>query len=74
MLRAEGLVKVYDGKRVVDGVNIQLGCEEIVGLLGDNGAGEGSCGSSRFRAFRPSLAAIGSIWQLVQSGFLHCKA
>jgi len=40
MLQAEGLVKVYHGKRVVDRVNLGLRREEIVGLLGPNGAGK----------------------------------
>ncbi len=39
-LRAEGLVKIYNGKRVVDQVNIHLQKREIVGLLGPNGAGK----------------------------------
>jgi len=39
-LQAEGLIKVYDGKRVVDGVSIALNRQEIVGLLGPNGAGK----------------------------------
>ena len=39
-LRAEGLVKIYGGKRVVDQVSIDLQEREIVGLLGPNGAGK----------------------------------
>ncbi|RLC32525.1 MAG: LPS export ABC transporter ATP-binding protein [Deltaproteobacteria bacterium] len=39
-LQAEGLVKIYNGKRVVDHVNITLNRQEIVGLLGPNGAGK----------------------------------
>lgn len=39
-LRTEGLVKIYSGKRVVDGVSISLKKREIVGLLGPNGAGK----------------------------------
>jgi lipopolysaccharide export system ATP-binding protein len=39
-LQAEGLVKVYYGKKVVDRVSIELKGEEIVGLLGPNGAGK----------------------------------
>ncbi|MBW1733589.1 MAG: LPS export ABC transporter ATP-binding protein [Deltaproteobacteria bacterium] len=40
ILQAEGLVKIYSGKRVVDRVNIEVEREEIVGLLGPNGAGK----------------------------------
>ncbi|MBI2059083.1 MAG: LPS export ABC transporter ATP-binding protein [Nitrospirae bacterium] len=39
-LRTEGLVKSYRKRRVVDGVNVNVGPGEIVGLLGPNGAGK----------------------------------
>ncbi len=40
LLRAEGLVKAYNGKRVVNDVMIEIQPGEIVGLLGKNGAGK----------------------------------
>jgi len=40
VLRTEGLVKIYDGRAVVNGVAIECRRGEIVGLLGPNGAGK----------------------------------
>ncbi|MEM8910734.1 MAG: LPS export ABC transporter ATP-binding protein [Planctomycetota bacterium] len=40
ILEAVGLQKTYGRRRVVDGVNLQVGDAEIVGLLGPNGAGK----------------------------------
>jgi lipopolysaccharide export system ATP-binding protein len=40
LLRTQGLVKIYGGRRVVDGVDINVKSGEIVGLLGPNGAGK----------------------------------
>jgi len=40
LLRAEGLVKAYNGRRVVNDVTIEINPSEIVGLLGKNGAGK----------------------------------
>ncbi len=40
ILEAKGLVKVYDGKRAVDHIDMAIHRKEIVGLLGPNGAGK----------------------------------
>lgn len=40
VLRAEGLVKQYGRRRVVDGVSLKVRQGEVVGLLGPNGAGK----------------------------------
>lgn len=39
-LKAEGVTKSYNGRRVVDGVNLEVQGGEVVGLLGPNGAGK----------------------------------
>ena len=40
ILEADGLVKIYGRRRVVDGVSLKVNSGEIVGLLGPNGAGK----------------------------------
>ena len=39
-LRAEGLVKAYGERTVVNGMSVDCSCGEIVGILGPNGAGK----------------------------------
>ncbi|NCC51529.1 MAG: LPS export ABC transporter ATP-binding protein [Spartobacteria bacterium] len=40
LVQADQLVKSYHGRRVVDGINLNVKKGEIVGLLGPNGAGK----------------------------------
>src|SRR5947199_8450708 len=40
ILEAQGLVKYYGSRKVVDGVNFEVDVGEVVGLLGSNGAGK----------------------------------
>lgn len=58
MLLAEGLVKIYNGKRVVDGVSLRLKRQEIVGLLGPNGAGKTTTFYMMVGLTRPNKGAV----------------
>ena len=40
LLEAQGLVKVYGSRRVVNNVSLTVRPGEVVGLLGPNGAGK----------------------------------
>jgi len=40
VLKAEGVTKTYNGRRVVDQVHLEIKSGEVVGLLGPNGAGK----------------------------------
>ena len=40
LLEVRDLVKIYNGRRVVNGLSLSVGRSEIVGLLGPNGAGK----------------------------------
>jgi len=39
-LIVKGIMKAYNGRRVVDNLNLQVHTKEVVGLLGPNGAGK----------------------------------
>mgnify|MGYP001391657744 CR=1 FL=1 len=43
ILEAKGLVKVYNRRRVVNGISLRVEEGEIIGLLGANGAGKTTC-------------------------------
>lgn len=58
MLRTEGLAKTYRGRKVVDGVSIEVHQGEIVGLLGQNGAGKTTTFYMIMGLVRPAGGAI----------------
>jgi lipopolysaccharide export system ATP-binding protein len=57
-LRAENLHKVYDGKEVVRGIDLEVAGGEVVGLLGPNGAGKTTTFSMIVGGIRPSEGRV----------------
>lgn len=58
MIRAVDLAKAYSGRRVVDGVDLEVGAGEVVGLLGANGAGKTTTFTMIVGLVRPSAGRI----------------
>lgn len=56
--RAEGIVKIYAGTRVLKGVSISLRPGEVVGLVGHNGAGKSTLLKCLSGAIRPEEGTI----------------
>ena len=59
LLRVQGVVKAYKGRRVVDGVSFHVSAGEIVGLLGPNGAGKTTSFRMTVGLTRPDA---GEVW------------
>jgi lipopolysaccharide export system ATP-binding protein len=57
-LRTEDLVKSYRGRKVVDGISIEVASGEIVGLLGQNGAGKTTTFYMIMGLVRPASGSI----------------
>jgi lipopolysaccharide export system ATP-binding protein len=58
LLAAEGLVKSYGGRAVVNGVSLEIAGGEIVGLLGPNGAGKTTTFSIVVGLVRPDAGTV----------------
>ena len=58
VLSADGLVKSYGGRTVVNGVSFEIAAGEIVGLLGPNGAGKTTSFSIVVGLVRPDRGAV----------------
>jgi len=58
LLTTEKLVKEYRGRRVVNGVSVDVGAGEIVGLLGPNGAGKTTTFNMVVGVVKPDEGAV----------------
>lgn len=58
ILRAEGLVKTYSERNVVNGVSLNISAGEVVGLLGPNGAGKTTTFNMVVGLVRPTSGEI----------------
>lgn len=57
-LDVENLVKIYGGRRVVDGLSFHVNQGEIVGLLGPNGAGKTTAFYMTIGLIRPDAGSV----------------
>ncbi|MBI2361685.1 MAG: LPS export ABC transporter ATP-binding protein [Deltaproteobacteria bacterium] len=57
-LRAQGVTKSYNGRRVVDGISLEVRESEVVGLLGPNGAGKTTTFHTMVGLVRPDQGRV----------------
>lgn len=74
LLEAKGLCKTYNGRRVVDHVNISVNKSEIVGLLGPNGAGKTTSFYMVAGLVRPDEGSVDFCGQDVSGLPMHLRA
>src|SRR5581483_5938337 len=66
VLRTHALTKVYDGRTVVDNVNLAVRAGEIYGFLGPNGAGKSTTIKMVIGLVAPTRGRIELFGQAVQ--------
>jgi lipopolysaccharide export system ATP-binding protein len=74
LLGTEQLVKVYRGRRVVDGVSLEVNPGEIVGLMGPNGAGKTTTFNMVVGVIRPDGGRIFFDGQEINRLAVHQRA
>jgi lipopolysaccharide export system ATP-binding protein len=74
LLRAEGLVKVYGQRAVVNGVDLEVRPGEIVGILGPNGAGKTTTFYMMVGLVRPDGGRVWFHGQEVTGMPMHLRA
>jgi len=74
ILEAEGLVKIYGRRRVVDGVSLSVDPGEIVGLLGPNGAGKTTSFKMMCGIVRPNQGRVFLQGKEVTKWPMHLRA
>jgi lipopolysaccharide export system ATP-binding protein len=74
LLNVTGLAKSYGGRRVVDGVSIQVRPGEIVGLLGPNGAGKTTSFNMTVGLVRPDAGRVEFQGQDITRLAMHRRA
>src|SRR5690606_2336118 len=58
ILKADNLVKIYKGRKVVNDLSFMVGQGEIVGLLGPNGAGKTTCFYMVVGLIKPNMGRV----------------
>jgi lipopolysaccharide export system ATP-binding protein len=74
LIRVEGLIKAFRGRRVVNGVSFNV-CEgEVVGLLGPNGAGKTTSFRMTVGMVRPDAGSVRLLSQVVTKAPMYRRA
>ncbi|HMO65938.1 MAG TPA: LPS export ABC transporter ATP-binding protein [Verrucomicrobiota bacterium] len=74
LLRTENLIKAYRGRRVVDGVSLEVAPGEIVGLLGPNGAGKSTTFNLVVGLVRPDAGRVQFLGEDITRLPMHRRA
>src|SRR5476649_1053123 len=74
LLSTEKLVKQYGGRRVVNGVSVNVGAGEIVGLLGPNGAGKTTTFNMVVGVIKPDEGAVNFLGRKITTMPMHKRA
>jgi lipopolysaccharide export system ATP-binding protein len=74
LLRVEGLVKAFRGRRVVNGVSFKVCVGEVVGLLGPNGAGKTTSFRMTIGMVRPDAGSVHLLGQKVTKAPMYRRA
>ena len=74
LLTTDGLVKEYRGRRVVNGVSLNVEAGEIVGLLGPNGAGKTTTFNMVVGVVKPDAGHVSFLEQDITGLPMHLRA